>query len=433
MTHRCRFSPVWLLVLSFLFLPVSGFAKTLSVPGISETADEDAVGGADPLDSLARYLLDKSGRLRAGEADDPWNKLNQNPRFLQFVQSRGMAQASEVQSGERYELLGAFLRESLKPFSDPVFLARRQKESMARSLFFRRDPALEPGPLPADGYQALREASARNADRLKSRIPDVSTPDEVRELAKDLSVVFIHNTHVIRSVPDSPLVSSRVLQEVSGIGGLNTYFFNRQFLRSDDNIFFFVLLQAGPKLGNARESLYGKYKFSPEETFGRERGWVSAFVMYPYDLYRFSFGCEKTCAEQLTPVFQREFPREMTAAKGDLQELVKSLRPYKRDNPRWNRLLRDQFPLWRPARRLLGTLDFTVDDFRSLSLAVIESYLNELYAKDRVAFAEWQARLRKGDTGDLMRLAYKEICGLDLYFEFKVPVAIPPWGLREVE
>ncbi|HNV69240.1 MAG TPA: hypothetical protein PKO06_06040 [Candidatus Ozemobacteraceae bacterium] len=422
-----------LLLLSLAMLTTGAAASPATMPAIPETHDEEEIGSADPLESLARYLLDKSGRVQGEAAEEPWQRLLRNEAFSAFLRSNGLADGSRLARNERYPQVAAFLRESLRPFSDPLFLETRQRESMARSLFFRRDPIREPGLFAADGYRTLHEISARNRVRVSRLLPAVTEKNEVRELVQKLSVVFIHNTHVIRSVPDTPLVSSRVLQEVSGIGGLNTYYFNRQFLHSDDNIFFFVLLQSGPKLGNARESLYGKYKFAPEETFGRERGWVSAFVMYPYDLYRFAFGSEKTLADQLTPAFQREFPREMTTSGGDLQSLVKSLRPYKRDNPRWNRMLRDSFPLWRPVRRRLGQLDFTVDDFRALTLQVIEAYLAGISTAEPARFAEWKSRLEQGDTGDLMRLAYKEICGLDLYFEFKVPVAIPPWGLREIE
>ncbi len=425
--------PFLLLVAALMLLFVHGTEALPSKPEIPETHDEELPGSADPLENLAHYLLDKSGLVQGAAAEEPWQKLQQNERFHTWLQARGVPDATLVTREDRYTHLAAFLRESLGRFSDPAFLEQRQRESMARSLFFRRDPSLEPGLFSADGYRTLREISTRNRERIARLIPPVKAADKVRDLVQALSVVFVHNTHVIRSVPDTPLVSSRVLQEVAGIGGLNTYFFNRQFLHSDDNIFFFVLLQSGPKLGNARESLYGKYKFSPEETFARERGWVSAFVMYPYDLYRFAWNMDTALSAPLTTFFEREFPQEMRAAAGSMQELVKSLRPYKRDNARWNRMLRDCFALWRPVRKQLGRLDFAVDDFRALTLQVIEAWLSGLYETEPVKFEEWKERLSHGDVGDLMRLAWKEVCGLDLYFEFKVPVAIPPWGLREVE
>lgn len=431
MKRKSTVQACWFLFAVFSLLSAS-FGQDLGQEQILTNTVKESTGHPDPLTDLAVYLLDKSTHIRINESEEPWRLLNQNQRFQSFLQSRNLHEVYNIRRAERYKLLGEFLKDVLAPFSNPDYLSRRQSESLSRSLFFRRNPQIGIDPVNADGYITLREISANNLRRLTRSLPTDNSPEAVERIMQKLSVVFVHNTHVLTEVPESPLVSSRILQEVSGIGGLNTYFFNRKFLNSDDNIFFFVLLQAGTQLSNMHESLYGEHRFSPEESFAQKQGWISAYIMYPYDLYRFALGCSPCDADKLSISFAKEFPKEMSECKGDINELINALYEYKRETIRWNRMLRDYFGLWNSVKRRLSELDFTVTDFRVLTMQVIRSYLTKMHQRNPHEFEMWQKRINGNDPGDLLRLSYKEMCGLDLYFEFKIPVAIPGWGLRKI-
>lgn len=377
---------------------------------------------------LVDYLFSNAERQTRPGRPSAWEQLLRHPPFREFL-GRENIDGATVPEAARRTLVGSYLEAALRRFEDPAWRAECQTASLRRSLWFRGRGV---GTLPADGYEALSRLSAENRRCLEGRRTGapLSPSAEVQALLERLSFVFIHNTHVIRGKPKLPLVSSQVIRDATGLGGLNTYAFNRFVLRSDDNLFFFVGLRSGPTLGSRRESLYGKYKFSPSPEFARRWGWISPFVMYPYDLARFGANALPRSEEGFREDLRREFP---TLASGTWDALVKALGKHKREEGRWLRVLQRRFPAWLEARWALGNLDFTVPDFEALSRQALANHLGRLQTVDPVGFAAWQKRLAEGDVGDLLYDALRSVYGLDLFFEFKIPVALPPDEVMQLE
>ncbi len=398
----------------------------------SPAVEEDEPRFSSSVELLLDYLLINTGKGPREPLRALWVDMLCQLPFQEFVAGRGVRDPLGLAPDQRRVLVREYLERQFRVFEDPVSLRPRQSASLWRSLWVRHDGGLA---LDGDGYAALARLSTDNRRRLEERLPPMSepVPAEVQEWLDRLSLVFIHNTHVVRDVPDLPLVSSRVIREVTGLGGLNTYAFNRFLLRSDDNLFFFVGLQVDGSLGTHRESIYGKYKFSPDPAFARDRGWISAYVMYPYDLARFADSLVPGLSADFLADFRHEFPQELAGVATAGWEVITSrLGPAKRHESRWLRVLQRRLPDWVRLRGTLASLDFTVPDFEALSREALRRHLTGLWRTDRDTWAALAARLGRGEAGNLLYDALREVFGLDLYFEFKIPVAIPAAAIQAV-
>lgn len=419
-------STVAVVVMAAWLLAVTGAGAALPA------AEEDEPRFSSSVELLLDYLLTNTEKGPREPLRALWVDMLCQLPFQEFLAERGIHDPLGLAPDKRRTLVQEYLERRFRAFEDPARLRPRQSASLWRSLWVRHGGRLA---LDGDGYAALAKVSADNRRRLEQRLPPMSeaVPADVQKWLDRLSLVFVHNTHVVRDLPDLPLVSSRVIREVTGLGGLNTYAFNRFLLRSDDNLFFFVGLQVDGSLGSHRESLYGKYKFSPEPDFARDRGWVSAYVMYPYDLARFGDTLDPTLSADFLADFQHEFPRELAGvASAGWEVITTRLGPSKRDESRWLRLLQRRLPEWVRLRGKLASLDFTVSDFEALSREALRHHLACLWLSDRTAWAETEARLGRGEAGNLLYDALRKVFALDLYFEFKIPVAIPAAAIQAV-
>ncbi|NLI75975.1 MAG: hypothetical protein GX442_05965 [Candidatus Riflebacteria bacterium] len=416
---------VWVAMAAWLLIGTGASAAPLAV-------EEDEPRFSSSVELLLEYLLTNTGKGPREPLRALWVEMLCQLPFQEFLAGRGIHDPLGLAPDHRRTLVQEFLERQFRAFDDPVRLRPRQSASLWRSLWVRHGGGLA---LDGDGYAALARLSAANRQRLEQRLPPMTdaVPADVQKWLDRLSLVFVHNTHVVRDVPDLPLVSSRIIREVTGLGGLNTYAFNRFLLRSDDNLFFFVGLQVDGSLGSHRESLYGKYKFSPAPDFARDRGWVSAYVMYPYDLARFGDSLDPALSAAFLADFQREFPRELAGiASAGWEAITARLGPSKRQESRWLRVLQRRLPDWLRVRGALASLDFTVSDFEALSREALRRHLTVLWRTDRENWASLEARLGRGEAGNLLYDALREVFGLDLYFEFKIPVAIPAAAIQAV-
>ena len=144
-----------------------------------------------------------------------------------------------------------------------------------------------------DSYISLRKLSDKNRRKYMTSLDEI--PDEIKETVESLRIIFVHNRSPrINSQPieGDALLSARKL----GRGAQNTYNYNREFLQSDDNIFFFVKFIG--KDFNASEARgfgisYGNISFHLDKEYAQNYGWISPFNMYPRELATFLGGRNK--------------------------------------------------------------------------------------------------------------------------------------------
>lgn len=388
-----------------------GFGSDSATPAPTRIAPE--------LQSLIRFL-DEQARSSGGLA----RRLADHEGFRDFLASQTGSEVTE-------ETIARYFESSFRRLADPAMLWARQSEALRTALWYHG--WTEPGQ--TDGYRCLAERSAANRDGFLERPRTPASPDAasaIEEAVATIRPVFIHNTNLLERIPEIPLVSSKEIRRTAGVGGLNTFFFNRGFLHSDDNLFFFLDLATAAPMLPLMQSIYGKYQFVPEDAFADERGWISAFVMYPYDLLRFAtFACPDH-VPALVEVLREEYAAELGSAPLSIAEINQRLRDVRRDAPRSVRVLRRGFPLWNEVRKNLYRLDFTVGDFTIVVRDAFRRWLSELSVSDPAAFHETLESIRRKGPGASQLDAFKNAFDLDLYFEFKVPVALPSDRMRQL-
>ena len=146
----------------------------------------------------------------------------------------------------------------------------------------------------------LKVLSRQNLERITQQLGDIPpcSPELEAQIAS-IQFEFIHNTHFLSENPDTPILSTAALLELGLPGGLNTHWFNREFLRSHDQLFFHVM---GTRAGGATqttESYYGTYGLRPKRAYAIKHGWISPFIMVPGELARFAAVAAKDLGERL--------------------------------------------------------------------------------------------------------------------------------------
>lgn len=152
----------------------------------------------------------------------------------------------------------------------------------------------------------LQHLSRKNAKRLAD-LYSVSTEylsdPEISGLVDSIEFVGRRNSFS-NQYGENYMLSSRQL-EVYGAGGgrHSKNGFNRNFLKSDDMIFFFVDPRSNFSAGRTRNSSeYGPNELNLESSYAAQHGWISVFVMRPDDLVAFM---EKALPEKYDK--QRDF------------------------------------------------------------------------------------------------------------------------------
>jgi hypothetical protein len=285
-------------------------------------------------------------------------------------------------------------------------LAGAQDRSLADSL---RAHGIEPE---EGGRAALTALSARNRARLSRGVHYRSQLEMAgaEALVAKLELRFVHNT-VEASRGDAPLLSSKTIREVGfPRGGKNTHSFNRAVMKTDDNVFFFVV----PTLGGAIPAGYGPHgadayggkRLLLDPTYAEHNAWISRFVMYPDELRAFA---SERSPELGRRIFRGESAEDRAGRAAGKRAMIE-------------------------ARRSLHEEDFTVSDFTAMLRERLLHELAHLRRRDPKAFSRALLDLESGDPrrigGVLSRHALSpmglaQTKAFERAFELKVPVAVP--------
>lgn len=265
------------------------------------------------------------------------------------------------------------------------------------------------------GYATLREASRKNLERLigKRRYQPKTEMKEAEELVDNIQLGYVHynSDGRLHARPKTPILSSRQIKNLTGEGGLNSsHDFNSEFMRQDDQVFFFLYVDASSKKAGTE---YGTNQFALNPDYAREKAWISAFVMYSNDLGRNGRHLRPETARKLS-----NSPAMESAGS------VAHLQP--------------QMASWTKLRNSLHKLDFTVGDFETLIHEQMLRSLEKLQKKDARAYEAALKTMRNkflnksdgsGDAAEEFDKLVNDLvfAPLDLpaFYELKVPVAVP--------
>jgi hypothetical protein len=140
------------------------------------------------------------------------------------------------------------------------------------------------------GYENLQLLSRSNLDRYSrlNSIDDEYLQDpQIAAAVNNLRFDYLHNT-TQNEFYGGYMLSSRQLVRYGLPGGRNSRKeFNREYMQSDDNIYFFLNVSSKSSPVGSQQSIYGSRRVSVSESYASKFAWVSPFVMFEYDLGHF--------------------------------------------------------------------------------------------------------------------------------------------------
>ena len=330
------------------------------------------------------------------------------------VQARAETLCDTILHRETFvTLLGGSRERMLAVTQDRVALQKRQQHSVKATLATHGTES------------SIQEQSRINLDRITAELgPNQPLSEELEAQLSAVRFDFIHNTHVLSENPDTPLLSTAALLELGLPGGLNTHWFNREFLRSHDQLFFHVQSKLDGTKTQAMVSAYGSYGLRPKREYAIQRGWLSPYVMVPGNLVRFAAAAapdlgallaEKLAIDPDIQLEKQRYGRKPLIAFGFLSLQAQDA---------W---VRREEPIFREIMKRLHLLDFTVTDFEELARRLVRRRIHKHLSGEVVErYADPAEVLLKGPPDSVRLLIESTVTGyLDVSFEFKIPVALP--------
>jgi hypothetical protein len=352
-----------------------------------------------------------------------WDPLYQGlvlrtEEFREHISRLG-TQSKEVTEIDKARALKSYVENFWRRLIDPVSRANEQDKSIDLELDLRGAPTFRG----LNGWARLQRISEINRKKIsaKHNLDTAFASPSVQEIALKAKLHVRRNSRVPITFGEGVL-SSRQLQRLTGIPGYNTiHAFNRDFMKSDDSIYFFVDFQLKPP---ATESQYGKHGYWLSENAMPDRAWVSPFVMYNHELEN-AYHSSSRFREVMSDANGRE-PDEVAG-----EDTIKAYQP-------------STFDVL--ARQNLHHLDFTASDF----LALVQAGYARLITPTELEINVERRRLRSEGVKEHRELTVQRLAiakaqelesqasgvspltsivqtsiGLPDKMEFKVPVFLP--------
>ena len=188
----------------------------------------------------------------------------------------------------------AFYRTVLSKYREKNWLMRERESSL--ELQFKNWGIDLEG---MKGYDYLQGLSQKNVVAAENRLglkPLDQIPEDIRTLVIHLDLEFRHNTGASQIEGPVMLSSARMRD----IGLINTTQsrteFNREEVKSDDQLYFYVQPNAQVKkrdVGESISSRYGKNSMYLDADFAREFGWISPYIMERANLSNYQHSLKK--------------------------------------------------------------------------------------------------------------------------------------------
>lgn len=329
------------------------------------------------------------------------------------------AKSKDATEFEKARALKSYVENFWRRLIDPVSRASEQDKSIDLELDLRGAPTFRG----LNGWARLQRISAINRKKISEKydLDMAFASPSVREIALKAKLHVRRNSRVPVTFGEGVL-SSRQLQRLTGIPGYNTmHAFNRDFMKSDDSIYFFVDFQLKPP---TTESQYGKHGYWLAENAMPDRAWVSPFVMYNHEL-----GNAYNSSSRFREAIRSATGKEPDVVAGE--DTIKTYQP-------------STFDVL--ARQNLHHLDFTASDF----LALVQAGYARLITPTDLEINQERRRLRAEGITEHRELTIQRLAlakaqeiesqasgvnpltsivqtsiGLPDKMEFKVPVFLP--------
>jgi len=395
--------PKWkeLIIISFLLL-------TVNVMSVEPTT---VISNTDCLRQAIMALIDHLGSRNTNiinPSEAVFNRLisNSNAFGDWLITQKHIAQLKNLTISEKQNLINEYLGVYFKKIDSPK-LFQLQEESLRQSLMERGIETNHLSP-----WQALDEVSSANKQRLlKQEVNQVSLDVNVENAVDQVTIYFQHNTVSKRS-PELALLSARRMEEAGLGGGVNTQPFSKQFLKTDDNVYFYVMFRSRDNELAYRPSTYGRTMIAVEHDPARKTGVVSPYLMYSNDLAEIMKFHDPALSRRLEMNYGSSVP---------IAEKIKN--PIDWEHPPEE---------WTLAKKQLYFFDFTPSDFEELIRTQLKRSLYNLKSStnpsDQKLFSETIEKLHSHNDSDLniimTNLVFKPL-GMPELWEMKVPVAVP--------
>lgn len=286
-------------------------------------------------------------------------------------------------------------------------LAGEQDQEIA--AYFRDALGME---LPrGQAQERLRSLSAQNLSRLTA--PRTEPSRDFAVVYEKLSPWFQHYQHnmwMMASKADQQpyWLSSRQLETLGLKPGLQIAPFNKDFLRTQNWIFFLV--------NGDRADEYGDNYIKLDSTYAESHGLISPYMMYDSELTAFALKVTPDLAHQMMRELEETFPRVRQGIYLDEASYFHALtKEYRKQTQRPPWEYKDYFAKFRAELR---HYTFTPDDFRKLLAAKLADHFRSRRLLHPIEYM-------KKEINRALLTEVLSRAGLPARYELRVPVAIP--------
>jgi hypothetical protein len=237
---------------------------------------------------ILSLILNFSGLSRdASKAKIEYYYENQVDSFQSFRSKR----PNHMKSG--MESIIQFFKYYLSKYSDQNWIKKERAKSLELQL---KNWGIDLKGRPA--YVFLHELSRNNINSAIARLNLKSLdqlPEDIRILVSQLRMDFRHNTSFDKIDGPIMLSSSRMKSLGLTVTAQSRYDFNRNVVKSDDQLYFFVQPTASPKgqSGESVSSRYGNNSLYLDVEFAKEFGWITPYLMEAGDLVMYKQSLKK--------------------------------------------------------------------------------------------------------------------------------------------
>jgi hypothetical protein len=357
-------------------------------------------------------------------------KFDNSEPFQTFLREKNIKHFDELSEVQKSDLREKYFAGKFKELSNNLDFYQRESLSAAlrrHGLNASSDTA----------YQALRELSRNNVNRILSRNRYQSSRDMkvAEELISNLDFSFVHNSLSDYSTKTiaTHILSSKRLRKFGFAGGLNSLSkFNSDFLRTDDQIFFHVVPTISRNSAIRFASEYGSGEVYLNQRYANDRAWVSPFIMRPDDLFSQMIHFAPQELSEAVSYFKAKHPSIWNEtikvfAESNLQPDEEKIVAMLVDPRLLGSFMESHAQIMERAISKASSLDFTVGDFTQMTRELSLAWLNRLRTQNPKEYKTFLNRIKAGHQGAVQVMVDNALtaAGLPTRYELKVPSAVP--------
>jgi hypothetical protein len=295
--------------------------------------------------------------------------LKETPLLHDFIENEMRSKRAGLASEEECYSVGRLVSYIATKLNDPIEAQAIRKVVLLKNLETRM-PAAKFSELLRkyrDPFRILQSVSQENLERMNFKtisesltgIPDLATRAEIELYAGKIDFKLRHFANTEAKPTAVPVMSSGVMKQFGFRAGINSSPFNLEFLRTGDNVFFFIDETLGASFEEVGRTAteYGPHGVEiKDREFAEKNGMVSYFIMYP-----------------------RQYVQYLKEIEG-----VPILQKYEKLDHDWDKSFETDLG---KDIETLHHLDFTLADYREMVRRAFVEKLVSIYRDDPSEFA----------------------------------------------